>query len=154
MILKEYFEDLAWRHRDIGHTENSEHFCAIGDESQVHADTILEYPCVLYGEDAEEEFIGNAENLRRPYRIVLLFLDHVIDTSDFCMIEETEMKMDRIAEDFIRKFWKDKSYMTDSAGFAISHIENKDASLFGAMLTFTVEIPFCLHEIESPFMPD
>ena len=60
--------------------------------------------------------------------------------------------MDRLAEDFIRKFWKDMSHMTSSADFAITYMENKDAALYGAMLTFTAEIPFCLRESESPFI--
>lgn len=153
MILKDYFADLAWRHMDIGHTKSHEHFCDIGDESQVHADTVLEYPCVLYGEDAEEEFIGYADNVRRPYRIVLLFLDHVLDTSDFRLIEETKNHMDKIAEDFIRKFWEDNSHMVSNPNFSITYMENKDAALYGAMLTFTAEVPFCLHEANSPFLP-
>lgn len=152
MILKDYFAELAWRHKDLGHTKSNEHFCDIGDESQVHADVILQYPCVLYGEDDGEEFIGYTGSLRRPYSIAMLFLDHVIDTSNFDVLQDVYDHMNTIAEDFIRKMWEDHSDIINDTSIRISKVENKDAALYGVMITFAAEMPFCMKIENSPFL--
>lgn len=154
--FKSIIDELVWRHKDIGHTQSKEHFCQLGDESQVHSDARLLYPCVLYSEEPDG-FIDNGQELFRQSVVTLLFLDHVEDTGDFHKVEETTKHMQQIAEDFIRGI----HLMTlgtqidmERSGLSIERVENVDACLYGKALQLRITEPFCLTIAgQSPFIP-
>lgn len=144
-----YIALLCAKHVDIQHSESDKRFIELNDEKQLQQSKTQLYPLVAI--DKLTITYPGANDAMRKNRIVdLLFLDKVENASDYSQIQATINKMERMAEEFLIKIKIDsrdrvlypylKNLLLSSAELNI--IEQPMNKLYGALLTFSYELPF------------
>lgn len=156
ITIEQIIQELALRHRYLGYGEENNHSCRLGDESQVSSDTLLAYPCVLFSTEIDG-YSKVGETLQRKGVITMLFLNHVVDTANFSVLEEVKRDMGNIAEHFIKAMWNDYRCLGIQLfleNVEVQTVENIDACLYGRAVMFRYAEPICMYfGDDSPFLP-
>jgi len=147
-----YIETLCTSHVEIKHVkddEDSRHFIELNTDQQMHSLKNICYPLVCM-EKLTISYTGPEDSTNKNRYCELMFLESVSDTTDFDTIQKMTNKMERIAEDFIKKFKVDRKNRAAYpflkrlviSNIELNPIENKSISLYGWLLSFNFELPF------------
>lgn len=142
-----YIRDLCKRHVDVKHTDTEKHFIELRAEAQFTSKS-LRLPVVAI-DKLQLTYKGQNDSLRKDRYIEILFLDKCADGSNTDKIQDIQDRMESICEDFINKMREDKkSRKIDFlknliiGDIQVFQIENKNASLYGAMMSFSFDLPY------------
>lgn len=144
MSVKDYFEDLAARHKKLLHREEEPHFaCSMDDAATLMAFRLC-YPAVFL--DEGDFTIGGETGhklLRSECR--LAFVTHVMDSGNWAEILDAFAITKVIMKDFLTCIEIDRSAGNRIArsiqmvGAEGHRVELEGSGLYGWMLFFTVE---------------
>ena len=148
--LVSYFERLARRHKDIGHTDTEKHFfrmeidevlAGINRQDVKHPFLILEG----YGYDFTD---NKSDNLLKNRNGAFMLLDHVSDPTDFDAIHAVWDHMEEIGDELLVKMKNDKRNLLAPvvSGFEFSSSEatliaNDIDGNYGLRFSYTLTSP-------------
>jgi hypothetical protein len=143
----EYIRKLCHNHVDIQDNPIDRHFIELRSEAQLTAKS-LRLPVVAF-DKLQITYKGQNDNLRKDRYIEILFLDKCADGLNTAKILEIQTRMESICEDFINKMREDKKSRKIEflqnliiGDIQVFQIENKNASLYGAMMSFSFDLPY------------
>jgi len=105
-----YFENLARRHKDIGHSDAEKHFFRMEIDEVLGGITRTDVkPPFLILEGYSYDFTDNkSDNLLKNRSGAFVLMDHVSDTSDYNAIHEIWDRMEEIGDELIMQMVADK----------------------------------------------
>lgn len=148
----DYIESLCATHVDIKHVkgdEDNQHFIELNIDQQLQDSKHICYPLVCM-EKLTISYTGLEDSTNKNRYCEIMFLDSVSDTTDFVSIQNVKNAMERVAEDFIKKFKADRKNRSKYpflkrlvlSNMELNPIENKSITLYGWLLSFNFELPF------------
>ena len=108
--LVSYFENLARKHKEIGHTDTEKHFFRMEiDEVLAGINrTDVKHPFLIL-EGYSYDFMDNkSDNLLKNRRGAFVLLDHVADPTNFDAIHDVWDHMEEIGDELLIKMKADK----------------------------------------------
>ena len=143
-----YVETLCKQHVDIRHTEYERRFVELNSDEQLSKSKDQLFPFVAL-DKLTINYSGQEDATRKSRYVELLFLDRA-EAGDFAGIQAVKNKMERVAEDFIRKMKADRKKRNEFpflrtlqlSGIEFNFIENKMIGVYGGLLSFNFELPF------------
>ena len=148
--LVTYFESLARKHKDIGHTDAEKHFFRM-EIDEVLAGitrTDVKYPFLIlegYGYDFTD---SKSDNLLKNRHGAFILLDHVSDPSDYNAIHAVWDHMEEIGDELLVKMKTDKfnplAKVIRDFQFSSSEatlIANEIVGSYGIRFTYTLTSP-------------
>lgn len=143
-----YIEQLCTKHVEIRHSETDTHFLQLNDDEQFHDMKSLTFPIVTL-DKLTVSYTGQEDATRKSRYCELMFLDSA-GAGDFVAIQDAKNRMERVAEDFIKKMKADRKNRIQYpflrtlvlSGIEFNFVENKAHGLYGGLLSFDFELPF------------
>ena len=155
--IRNYFWDLAVKHRLVRHEHNGEcHFSSLTEEAQNFYARKMRYPCVALN-TGDIQFHNDASYNTTEREITILFLDHCRDTGDYNRIRQIFDTTEQIMRDFIKRMNRDKAKGIEpmrrfSQEQAEAHqIYLESAGLYGWALIFLLTQPFSTIDCDHAF---
>ena len=147
-----YIENLCVSHVVIKHVKDDEdhqHFIELNDDQKIHDLKHICFPFVAM-DKLTINYTGQNDGMNKNRYVELMFLDKVSDPGDYAGIQTAKNAMERIAEDFIKKFKVDRKDRATNpflkclvlSNISVDLVENKAESTYGALLSFNFELPF------------
>ncbi|MCR4612692.1 MAG: hypothetical protein K5778_01685 [Bacteroidaceae bacterium] len=137
----DYFEHLAEQHKAIRHNEDGKcHFSSLPEDAQNKFARKMYYPCVTLA--LGDEQWNDVGELRQRTEVSLFFVDHVRDTGDYALVQQTLNAMGRVMHDFARRMLRDHGRGTEAVkrlgmdNAQAVQVYMADAALYGWVLTF------------------
>lgn len=155
--IRDYFRNLAVRHRLVRHDDNGEcHFSSLTEEAQNFYARKMRYPCVALN-TGDIQFLNNASYNTTVREITILFLDHCRDTGDYNRVRQIFDTTEQIMRDFIKRMNRDRAkavepmrrFEQDQAEAHQVYLES--AGLYGWALIFTLTQPFNTLDCDDAF---
>ncbi len=144
-----YIEKLCRDHVDIRHSDRKQHFVELNNDQQMQDAKGLYHPIVTL-DKLTVNYIGQEDATNKSRYVEMMFLDSTSQKGDFNAIQLIKNKMERVAEDFLKKMKVDRKNrkkfpflrnlsITDAE---LNFVENGPMGLYGALLSFVFELPF------------
>lgn len=108
--LVKYFENLARKHKDIGHSDGEKHFFRMEIDEVLAGITRqdVRHPYLIL-EGYSYDFTDNkSDNLQKNRSGAFILLDHVPDPTDFDAIHDAWDRMEEIGDELLVKMKSDK----------------------------------------------
>ncbi len=137
----DYFEHLAEQHKAIRHNVNGKcHFSSLPEDAQNKFARKMYYPCVTLS--MGDEHWQDVGELRQRTEISLFIVDHVKDTGDYAVVQDTLNRMSEVLDDFTRRMLRDRKRgvaamkRLEMNGAEALQVYMADAALYGWVLMF------------------
>jgi hypothetical protein len=155
MTITKIIEELARAHTLVLHSDCEKHFASQADELDTSIDSLLHYPAILLKEDGSR-IKGATGSYTMVRRFTLSVIEHVDDTGDYQLIDEVFLRTRRIAFDILNELHARKRLYALLKGFSLDGTEiypilNSADSLFGQMVTFSLETSYTVCSSEGIF---
>ncbi len=144
----QYVENLCRKHVEIKHSDDDCHFLQLNDDQQFQELKNITFPMVTL-DKLTVSYTGSEDSTRKSRYCELMFLDKA-GAGDFVEIQEVKNRMERVAEDFVKKMKADRKQRTlypflktlVLSGVEFNFVENKAHGLYGGLLSFNFDLPF------------
>jgi hypothetical protein len=145
--VKAYFEKLAEQHIAIQHSESQPHFCYLNDEKEMLLPAQMGYPFLMFGHGG---FSITDDEMHQRWQMMLSVQTHVTDTGDDRQKTRASGRCLRILNDILvrclnREERLEEKWLRgiDLANAVVSPIENESDALYGWVVEFQLELPWC-----------
>lgn len=158
MTFTEYIENLSERHIDIRHNPKGEvHFLSSEREKHTALDSVLHYPAVILDRGSGFDYVGAPGSYRKERNHLLFILEHVSDTSDYEQIEAALDKCERILDEMLNQFLKDRRENRLRIYFELEEVEvdyvvNYDNQLYGVVAVIKPSEPYATINCREAFL--
>ena len=146
--LVAYFENLATKHLDIGHTPLKKHFYRFELDEVLSGLKNVNFPALIM-EGYKFDFCDNkSDNIQKKRQGAFILLDHVSDRGNYTKIHEAWDKLEEIGDDILAKIKADKRVINNPiVNFEISEVSanliaNEISNCYGIRYLFTIERKF------------
>lgn len=105
-----YFENIARKHKDIGHTDSEKHFFRMEIDEVLGgiSRTDVKHPFLILEGYGFSYTDNKSDNLLKHREGAFILLDHVSDPTDFAAIHAAWDRMEQIGEEILVKIKTDK----------------------------------------------
>ena len=145
--VKAYFKKLAEQHIALQHSESHPHFCYLNDEKEMLLPTQMGYPFLMLGHGG---FSITDDEMHQRWQMMLSVQTHVTDTGDEREKNRATGICLRILNDILVRSVSREARLTekwlrgiDLGNAVVSLIENESDSLYGWVVEFQIELPWC-----------
>lgn len=143
-----YIENLCRKHVVIKHTDEDCHFIQLNDDQQFQDLKSMTFPIVSL-DKLTISYTGSEDSTRKSRYCELMFLESA-SAGDFSEIQIVKNRMERVAEDFVKKMKADRKQRAlypflktlVLSGIEFNFVENKADGLYGGLLSFNFDLPF------------
>ena len=144
----DYISGLCEKHVEIQHSEEESHFVELNSDAQLKTPS-QSYPVVTL-DKLEITYTGPEDATRKQRYVELMFLDKVTNNGGNADVTAVKNRMERTAEDFIRKIKLDRKdrgkypflKTLKLSEIHLNFVENVSINVHGTLVSFNFDLPF------------